>query len=397
MQNKPSRRDVGPVSNASPGLRATYLIYVLTERCTERRYVGLTVRTLGKRIASHVTNARRNLPVRAGGLMAAIRAALDHGQTFSAAFDASGVDSATTSAEARRLEEQWIAKLSAAYPHGFNLMPGGCSIGAIGNATEIVIPKSRGCGERRYQSISAAVADTNGMRSYMGLGPLASHTVYARRATGWPIRQCLGLDPRRESRGRRRVVVYGKEYTSFREASKGTGLDVQVLKSRLHRFLRQATDANEGMDIGYDRRGRRGRRPSLEIPWMTGETLTVGEISSRTGIARSTILLRWHRAVAAHAALGSSPQEVAGIAQRLVRENDRRNCLRLKLPTGKVLVGGHRELARLVATCQSIRVARPTRIGESGIRRRLSLLSPSERELNEVLLWAFGFIKSRPQ
>ena len=75
-------------------------------------------------VTSHVANARRSRPARPGGLMEAIVAAMDEGQTFPEAFDAREVACANTVTEARKRVSEWIANLDASCPNGLNTMPG---------------------------------------------------------------------------------------------------------------------------------------------------------------------------------------------------------------------------------------------------------------------------------
>ena len=64
------------------GASGRYIIYALEELASGRHYVGLTRRSLDERIASHLAQSRRDRPIRAGGLMAALRLMDALGQSF---------------------------------------------------------------------------------------------------------------------------------------------------------------------------------------------------------------------------------------------------------------------------------------------------------------------------
>jgi hypothetical protein len=277
---------------APPG---EYIIYALEELASGRHYVGLTRRTLAERIASHVSQARRNRPVRARGLMAALRLVDSLGQTFSACFSARVLARAETADEARALEEHWVGLLDCRTPNGLNDMPGGSSVGGLDNARAVsaIGPDGK---TRLYKSIQAAIADCNAERAAGGQPPLEYAAVYARLAGGWTPEEALGFKRRQDPRAVRAPFAIGDEiYTTLQAASDATGLLMDTLRSRLHRAKKSGAAGIP--QIGEDRRARApGRLEPLLIPWpLTNETLTAKEFANRTGVPKATIIHRWHR------------------------------------------------------------------------------------------------------
>ena len=137
-----------------------YLIYALTERATGRIYVGLTTRTLAQRISAHLSQARRPRTVRPDGLMNALRRMLDAGGRFGDMWEARIVGRAATTDQARVLETHWITTLSAARPTGYNIMPGGRSVGGPDNAVPVTVVLPDGS-SRNYACIQHAIVDSN--------------------------------------------------------------------------------------------------------------------------------------------------------------------------------------------------------------------------------------------
>ena len=76
--------------------QAPWIVYVITHRLTGRSYVGLSVHTLSKRVARHLSNAHRVRRVRPGGLMEALRRMIRDGRTFEETFMARIVARAAT-------------------------------------------------------------------------------------------------------------------------------------------------------------------------------------------------------------------------------------------------------------------------------------------------------------
>ena len=135
-----------------------YAIYVLHDCETDRHYVGLTRRTLAERLVAHHAQARRDRPVRPDGLMARLREVQSRGGPDP--FTARVVVHARTVDEACALEALWIERLRAWVPTGYNMMPGGSSVGPDGNARALVVRDADGK-IRTHRSIGAALAHRN--------------------------------------------------------------------------------------------------------------------------------------------------------------------------------------------------------------------------------------------
>lgn len=276
----------------SPG----YLIYAIEELASGRHYVGLTRRSLAERVASHLSQARRDRRIRPGGLMSAIQLMDALGQRFADCFSARIVARADTADEARGLERLWIDRLECRAPAGFNQMPGGSSVGGLDNARSLSFIGQDGV-ERTCATIGQAIAVCNAERVRGGLRPLGATTVYARLAGGWPPEEALGLQSRRYAGSVRRTFAIGDTvFTTLKEANEATGIPSATLASRLHRLGKAAS---AGMpQIGEDRRTRlTGQLPPLDIPWpASDDRLTAAAFGARTGIPKATVIHRWHRA-----------------------------------------------------------------------------------------------------
>ncbi len=276
------------------------------------------------------------------------------------------------------------------------MMPGGSSVGPDGNARVLVVRDGHGL-VRTHRSIEAALAHRNRELRAQGLPVLGRGEVYPRLAAGWSPEEALGYQPHEDGRGRREAFwLHGVSYISLATASAVTGLGQDAQRSRLHRARRRAPDAAV-VDITVDRRAQgRGCGTPLGIVWPgTGEVLTAEQFGARTGVAKATVLHRWHRAQA-DAELYEEELTPEELHARLVTCQDRRNVLLLDLPDGRDWRGGERELIRRLFADPALEAERAVRLSESGIRRRLRLLSEDERLDGLWLLWAFGFLEEAP-
>ena len=370
-----------------------FAIYDLHDRETGLHYVGLTIRPLAERVAAHRTQARRGRSVRPGGLMARLREIQARGGQDP--FTCRVVAHARTAAEARALERLWIDRLSARVPTGYNLMPGGSSVGPDGNARRVDVRGDDGQ-IRTHSSIRAAVADRNRQLRAQGLPLLGRSDVYSRLAAGWSPEEALGYQRHADGRGQRGAFrIDGTSYASLATAAAATGLGTDALRSRLHR-ARKRSPAEEVMDISADRRQQsRGHGAPLSLVWpITGEVLTAEQFARRAGIAKATVLHRWHRA---EANAGAVPLTAAALHARLVAREDRRRPLELHLPDGRVWQGGEREVIRRLLGEPALEAGRIVRLSDNGIRRRLRQLSADQRLDLACTAWAFGFSDEAPQ
>ena len=383
-----------------PPDQAPWIIYVISHRATGRCYVGLTVHTLADRIARHLSNARRVRRVRAGGLMEALRAMLGEGRTFAGTFAARIVARAPTAEEAAVQEARWMEMLQCRAPHGYNQMPAG-GVGCVANASRLVVEVTPGTREA-YRSIYAAIGDANVRRRCNGRPQLDPGVVYARLAARWTPEEALEYRPHRDGRGERAMFrIGGRTHTSLREASAATGFGIDALRSRLHRAKRCAPGIGIP-DVTEDRRlDSPGRGQALGIVWPgTGEGLTAEEFGRRTNVPKSSVIHRAHRVQVEQEnrrRAGLEPLTPEEVRDRLTLHTDRRVVLRLQLPCGEPWVGGERELIRRMFTMPRLERARCERLSESGIRRRLRLLSPEDRRDPGQVAEAFGFGKTGPR
>ncbi len=364
-----------------------WIIYVVRQRGTDRCYVGLSSRSFEARIAAHLTVANRVQPVRPDGLLQALRSMQRAGRRFADDFDARVVARTASADEAAEAECRWIDMLQCRAPRGYNLMPGG-GVGSVANAQPIAIQVEANVQEG-FGSIHQAIAARNRNQVQLGQPIIEPSTVYARLAAGWSPEEALEFRPHQDGRGRREPFqVQGRTFSSLSEASAQTGIGIETLRSRLHR-LTDETVMGGVRDIGTDRRSARRGGSLLRIIWPgTREVMTAEAVASRTGMAKSTVLHRWHRVRKANCGSHLSP---AALIKLLVARTDRRNHLELRLPDGRILTGGEREIVRQVLGNPALEPSRSTRLSEGGVRRRLRLLSAKDRRNPDRLRWAFGF------
>ena len=368
-----------------------YTIYSLLERATGRHYVGLTTRTLPKRVSAHLSQARRNRQVRAGGLMTALRHMLDASGRFEDVWDAQVVGQAATTNEARAMERHWIMTLAAASPSGFNLMPGGSSVGGPYNVVPLTVILPDGS-RRNYACIQDAVADRNKGCLEAGAAALLPSTIYARLSSGWSPAEALGHAPHEDGRGARpSIMVEGQTFGNLRTVSAATELAIATLRSRLHRRRLSRSGADLGTDMrrtGADHIPKRSTPLGLRLPG-TSTRLTVREYAERTNTPASTILHRWHAAF--RAGLDPATMSPAALLAHMVTAEDRRRLITLHLPDGRCITGGERELVRQVLGDPELAASRAVLLSASGIRRRLRLLPECDRHDPSKVAVAFGF------
>ena len=374
--------NIGLIRTATPteqdGGDGRWIIYSLQERASGRTYVGVTCRPLQVRIGSHLSQARRGGRLRRGGLLEVLRDACLTTKDFHDRFVARVLGTATSRAEARTQEASWIARLRCMVPSGFNLMPGGSSLGGPSNARPVSVEVG---GQRHtYASVGAALSDRNRSAADRGEVRVQRSTAHARLAAGWSPAEALGYAPHRDGRGaRERFSVDGIVYSTLREASVASGLAIATLRSRLHRSKRRAMQSDVP-EVGRDQRtASLGRRPLLGLVHpTTGEPVSARAYARATGLPLSTVLHRAHRL-----GLGASPEDMATPVER-------RRVVTCVGADGATVTGGYREVARRVLDPGWTRAPDTRKLSASAIRARLRRLTEVERSAPWFVKWACG-------
>ena len=357
-------------------------VYAIEDLETRRSYVGITQRSPAARKVAHIYQARRDTPVRPGGLLARIREIEASGRCPGAVLVVSTLDTTRSATEARRLEAEWIERLNTRSPAGYNLMPGGSSLGGPSNSKPVTLAIP-GRGVRTFPTIQDAIAD----RMTATLPVLQPSTVYARLAMGWSAAEALGYRTHRDGRRLRPAFRVGDTvYRDLRSASVATGLSQDTLRSRLQRA--SLVQPGGVVDCGADRRhAGRGRTALLGLVWAgTGEPVTAEEFARRTGVPKGTVIHRMQRVRRSGQIV--SPRRLHKL---LTTPTDRRTVIRLDLPGGESWTGGQRDLIRRLFARPELEAARRERLSESGIRRRLRLLGTEKWWSAEAVRQAFGF------
>ena len=262
-----------------------FIIYAIRS-WEAKEYVGVTV-SLRMRIARDIGDALHRPHLGGpGSLLDAIRRAFNAGKTFEQAFQVRTVALALTEDDARRLEREWIERIGSMSPRGYNLMPGGRSLGGPFNAKPVTI-RHPAKGALHYDSLMKAIDSINAMRIGTGEAPLGLFTVYMRLRMGWPAEEALGLwAPADRRRARAEFVWRGRRYTSHRALARAAGqrsgaaADRRLLSPRRARDHGggRGGDAGGGRPAGFfwlagrgdrgDPLDRRGRRyPGAALAW----------------------------------------------------------------------------------------------------------------------------------
>ena len=128
------------------------IIYLITNKSTGKKYVGLTVMTLENRWRNHVEQSNLREIVNEKSLLEAIRT---YGEND---FDHEIIDSGTSKDGLESKEIEWISYYGSTAPNGYNLNKGGVSGGANPIAIEV--------DKKKFPSHRAAaehIAETRGI------------------------------------------------------------------------------------------------------------------------------------------------------------------------------------------------------------------------------------------
>lgn len=378
----------------------TWLIYRVRRLTDGRSYVGVTSRTLATRTAVHDHTARLRPDVGGPGTLAeAIRQAYAQGRSFAEAFQVEILATASSPEMARRSERECIARFATARPNGFNIMPGGASLGGPANAEPVTIDHPKH-GHLCYLSMMDAVADLNRERAGNGQSPLSLGGIYARRASGWSIDEALELKAHADGRRQRAAFRWdGRTYDSLHGLALATGMPIDTIRSQLYRARKAGCDTRH--DAAQDRRlpgAHRtggvgyGLRPPLALPHprdAAAAPVDATTFARLTGLPKATVLHRYHRLVAQG---GSAVLSRDGTLAALTQRFERRVLITLPLPNGQSLQGGVRKvIADLLAT-PALKWGRAEHLGSSAIRARLRRIPGWPEHLApEHVAWAFGF------
>jgi len=376
-------------------------IYYLRRREDGRGYVGVTCRTPPARFRGHCTDALRDggMRGRPGTVTHALRETIRSGADPAVAFQILEVARYTEPEAARRAEANWIRVLGTAQPNGFNVMPGGASLGSIANAKPVAI-RHPTRGRLSFPALSAAIALREQELKRAGRQVLSPSLVYWRVASGWKLEEALGYRPHADGRGLRQPLRRGRRPCSLREAAATIGVTPDALRSRVHRARRAGL---RRIDLAVDRRGRgapRAARRPVRLPdprRPEALPLNTTRFAAATGIPKATVIHRLTRLRAG----GRDPEAMSRseLLAAIQQRTERRIIVELAAPDGPVLRGGVRELVRAVLGDPKLKWGRHEQLGASAIRARLRRLPGWRDRLppdRDQVLWAFGFRPETP-
>ena len=385
-----------------------FTLYLVTEIATGRGYVGVTQQVLAARMAGHWRHASRiHHRHRDGSLGQALRRAFLRGMRFADLFAVRVLEAVDDAALARTQEAAWIARLGTMAPQGYNLLPGGASLGGPSNSQPVTVRlpggeaqdfPSFGAAWRCWRGAwQAAPAAQRRVWAAQGLHLPGLGLAHARIGLGWPVQEALGLAPHGDRRGERidGVVAYGRHHRHLRDLADLA--PVATLRSRLHRARQAGLGAQADLAADRRRHGQtRQARRSVLLPEPAAPDghrhLTLRDLAHRSGIAFATLQ---HRLRGLERA-GANPAAMPGaalLARLLAPTTDRRTMIIVRIPGGRVLRGGQRELARLVQDDPEVQPLRVERLSEDGIRRRLRLVGAGAGQ--PALRWALGLVGGR--
>ncbi len=321
---------------------------------TEKLYVGLTVQTLKERFDAHMHQVSRARNRATGSLGEAIRIAYQKGLK-SAEFKISELQACGSEVEAKSAEAEWITRLDTKTPHGYNIMPGGSSLGGPSNSIplELLVEGVR----KTYSSIAEACREFAVVRGepFERLYPRVRARI---SAYGWSPEEAFELDPRQDGRS-----------TDLAVQARAAGENIATRRSRVYRekLRKEATIAGKC------------RLPHPVDP-------TAGPVSARrfaemTGIAASTVRYRAKQIAAVKHEL--SPH---AIIAHVLGPQDRSHRLTVMLGDGTRVSGSKNELAKLFEK----RTYPEGRFRASTIRVRLRKIASAPS--NGDILWALGLM-----
>lgn len=182
-------------------------IYLISNRIDNKKYVGITSKTIEERYSEHLNLARLN---HNGVLYSAIRE-LGEAQFSCSLLETSSLD------KLQYLETCYIQNLNTIYPSGYNKNLGG-NIAGLNLGIEVVYK-----GET-YPSLKYLCRELN--QNYSKIS--------ARIRRGIPIETALSSTAIFKNGPENKIVVDGIEYRSIREASKIIGIDHNTVFRRLY-------------------------------------------------------------------------------------------------------------------------------------------------------------------
>lgn len=379
-------------SSSLPARETPWTIYLIRLRESGRSYVGVTQRPLAARLRAHWHDAGRSHLPRPGGLRAALQDARRRGDSLEDVLVVATLGTATTPAQARRLEAAMIMRHGTMHPRGLNLMPGGASLGGPRNRRPLRILHPVTGRMHRFHSVEAAHAALCAGPRAAGLPPAPSlGLVHARLAAGWHPLEALGLLDHDDGRGQLPggARYAGKPIGALREVARDD-LSIATLRSRRHR-ARLAGVADADLAVPRPRGSRQlGRRLlPLPDPRRPGEGRTLGclDFARLAGVPVATVTHRLHRLLRQGHDVAAMPDGEL-VALLAAPPADRRRVLLVALPDGRRVEGGFRELVRLVEGDPALQPLRREILSASGMRRRLRLLPA--RPTDAAVLHALG-------
>ena len=344
----------------------SFKIYQITYRPpsgTGKRYVGLTYRTLQKRLDAHFNESTRTKPagISPSSLGYAIR---DHLQKFPAvplkeAFKIELLQVYDTPEEMRDGEAHWVGTLQTMAPVGFNIMRGGSSLGGPSNAKPCEIFLN---GQLQtfssFTSAAKAVANAGGIvdptevQRFIDNAKMKMHGSKGNPGSKYSLAEALGIEPREDGR-----------WTAVSRAARAAGRSVDTERSRHQRQRLREERITAGVTTGL-------------LPCPHNPTLRVSQtaVFEALGIKASTGRFRLAQIAARLDSM--TPRE---IHDYLRESQDRSKPITVELPDGQRICLGMNALAKAYA--------QPGH-GFSAIKARLRKLGANPG--NDDLLIAIG-------
>lgn len=360
---------------AHKGELLRYIVYMIRRKSDGKVYIGITHRTLEQRVNSHRYDAMRK-GVHHGGLAFAIRTAKEHGMCFSDAFEYVVLEYVFCDNDfIRTREKHWVDTFNSRYPNGFNIHPGGSSIGSIQNCKPITV--SINGAEIKYPSRSLAIASS----ACSNVTPGAMYW----RLKNWPVNEALGISRHLDARSFREVFIYqGSQCNSLAVASQDIGTPIATLRSRLHRAKKRKV---KNYDLSIKTLQIPSKLSTIPLPHPFDdkhEDITSRRFSKLTGIPQTTISYR-----ANNFALKMSGSEYTRgmLLAYLINGEDRTSYITVKLTDGFTYHVSINKLARMVAHIPRFQKFKLVQLKESTLRKRLQNLLRNNSKPTRVQIY----------
>ena len=191
------------------------IIYLITNKISKKKYVGITMGFLNNRLEQHIDSAFSSKKLATHSLHAAIK------KEGTNQFEIKKIDTAKSEGELCDKEAKWIKFYKSTKPKGYNLNAGGSGTRTTGKKL-IVENKS-------FKSITEAC------RHYGIKKDTERREITRRLKRGWTAEESLNLVSKKnyKFKPRRKITLEGREFKTFAAAANFYGLNPKTPQGRI--------------------------------------------------------------------------------------------------------------------------------------------------------------------